>query len=363
MIRLNFFPLIKQDPFSVAAAGASGLLGLASGALSAHQQQVNTRENMLLQHALNKNEMNHSMQLQRSQQEWLMNNQYQKTVAGMKNAGLNPATANGTTPAVPSAGSPSSGGSGPAAGMPDFGLQNSIQAYLTAENTKAQTNLLDKEAKKVESETVGQNNVNKTFMENFQNTMDEIKSRIGVNQKRQAELDQNISYMQKSMDQIQASIDEIRQNINESKARENFVSKQADGYNRFLNAQIYNLMAHSNLLIGQNAREGQMLLFNMGNSAAMADFYDNNSRLIQLQTNWNNFLMKQDMRWNEFNKWLYAGTTVLNCLGDNFYKVATGSSSFVPFQSRSITTGNFGGQSFSHQTINQRGPLLSGYSF
>lgn len=163
MIRLNFFPLIKQDPFSVAAAGVGGLLGLASGALSSHQQQVNTRENMLLQHSLNKNEMNHSMQLQKSQQEWLMDHQYAKTVAGMKNAGLNPAIANGVSPSVPSGGSPSSGGSGPSGAAANYDIVGGMSAGLAVQNQMTQNKIAEEDLtrKRIENRLLEIDKLNK----------------------------------------------------------------------------------------------------------------------------------------------------------------------------------------------------------
>lgn len=104
-------------PFKCSAVGAALITagaGLLGGFLGNSQQAGFTKEQQKLQSRLNREEMSHSMALQKNQQEWLMNRQYGANVSGMKNAGLNPATANGTTPATPSAGSPSSGAAGPA---------------------------------------------------------------------------------------------------------------------------------------------------------------------------------------------------------------------------------------------------------
>ena len=99
------------------ASGIAGLFGLAG---QENNSRI-TKEQMQLQHRMNKDEMNHSMQLQKNQQDWLMNTMYGKNVSGMKNAGLNPATANGVSPATPSGGSPSSGTSGPSATNSNLG--------------------------------------------------------------------------------------------------------------------------------------------------------------------------------------------------------------------------------------------------
>lgn len=122
----------KCNPLIGAAAVGAGISAI-GGLLGNAQQAVYTKEQQKLQSKLNKQEMEHSMGLQRSQQEWLMNSQYGKMASGMKNAGLNPATANGTTPATPSPGSPTTGGVGPAFHGSDLGLAISQGAGIAAD--------------------------------------------------------------------------------------------------------------------------------------------------------------------------------------------------------------------------------------
>ncbi len=134
-----------KKPWLGAAIGAAG--GLASSLIGAGIQHSNTKAQQRLQSALNKQEMSYSNSLQRDQQEWLMNTQYGKQVSGMINAGLNPATANGTTPSVPSASTPHSGASGPSAGMPDI-MGSVSQGSLLG----AQIDNITADTKKKESE-------------------------------------------------------------------------------------------------------------------------------------------------------------------------------------------------------------------
>ena len=127
------------DPLIGAAMiGVGG--GLINGLFGSTSQAQQTKENMRMQHKYNINEMQQSMELQRNQQEFLMNSMYGKTASGMKSAGFNPATANGTTPSVPSVGSPSTGGTAPSAPMPDFGLDklvsNGISLAQASEDLK-----------------------------------------------------------------------------------------------------------------------------------------------------------------------------------------------------------------------------------
>lgn len=122
----------KCNPLIGAAAVGAGISAI-GGLLGNAQQAVYTKEQQKLQSKLNKQEMEHSIGLQRSQQEWLMNSQYGKMASGMKNSGLNPAIANGTTPSTPSPGSPTTGGVGPAFHGSDLGLAMSQGASVAAD--------------------------------------------------------------------------------------------------------------------------------------------------------------------------------------------------------------------------------------
>lgn len=375
-------PYIPQkkcvDPLSAVAVGGSILGGLSS-LWSSSEQSANQKELARLQHEYNKKEMAYSQQLNKEYQSFLNNTMYGAQVSGMKGAGLNPAGANTNVGAMQGSNGLHTGSSAPTAPIPDIagGIAAGAnagaaiaQTKATLDQTKANVDLTKAQAAKTRSETKGQENQNQAFWDRFSNEMDnlkaiadELRSRSGLNTKKQAEVDKNIELMDESKTKIQAEVDNIKQSTDESKARMNFTNKQAAGYDRFLMAQIKQMLAHAGLLNGQNAREGQMLLFNMGNAAAMADYYDNNSRIFRIQAQWNEFLMNQDKRWNEFNQWLNAGTQVLDCLGRNFNAVATGISSFVPFTSHTSSFGYTPFGKFQTETYNSRGPFRSGYGF
>lgn len=160
----------KCNPFIVPAligAGAS----LISGLFGNSQQSVYTKEQQRLQSRLNREEMNHSMALQKGQQEWMMNTQYGKMVSGMKNAGLNPAMAGGGSVGAASGGSahPTTGGVGPGAHGEalssavaqgaQFGIQLK-QGEQELKTGKAQEELLKAQRDKVIAE---KNKVNQNF--------------------------------------------------------------------------------------------------------------------------------------------------------------------------------------------------------
>lgn len=121
-------------PF-LAAAGIGAAGNLFGSMLGAGIQHDNAME-----------QMRYAMGLQNAQQEKLRNSQYNAMVSGMKNSGLNPATANGTTPVTPSAGSPSSN-----AGMPQMNLGDAaLGAMSTMLNLKS--GMEDVKAKKLDNQ-------------------------------------------------------------------------------------------------------------------------------------------------------------------------------------------------------------------
>lgn len=133
---------------AILGAAISAIGGMASAGMS----NAATKENLKLQSKLNKEQMNHSSMLQRNQQEWLFNTMYGKNVSSMKNAGLNPAMANGTTPTVPSASSPGTGPSGPqGARVGGFGLEM-LQGIKQMQLMNAEEKLLDAQAKNQEAD-------------------------------------------------------------------------------------------------------------------------------------------------------------------------------------------------------------------
>lgn len=132
-----------------------GLIGGAFGLAGNAQQAGYTKEQMRLQSKLNKDEMSHSAGLQRNQQEWMMNNMYGKMTSGMKNAGLNPATANGTTPATPAGVSLATGPSGPAAHGEGLGaaVTQGALAGKQVEMTDAQIENIEADTEKKKEES------------------------------------------------------------------------------------------------------------------------------------------------------------------------------------------------------------------
>lgn len=171
---LNPYQPLRHHILDVLGGLISGAFGLAGQAAQASY----TKEQQKLQSKLNKEEMATSQGMQNAQQDWLMNTQYGKMVSGMKNAGLNPATANGTTPVTPSAGHGSSGGVGPS-GPPTSSLGADIMQGVSAgagvQNTMADTKLKEAQAKNLDADTSWKNFMNtpeyrKATLEGIQNS-------------------------------------------------------------------------------------------------------------------------------------------------------------------------------------------------
>lgn len=340
-------------------AGVGALTGLAGSLFSNKKEQQNTRDNLLLQSKLNKEEMAYSQSLNRQYQDYLNQTQYGAQVAGMRNAGLNPAGASTSIAGMQGSNGLATGPSGPAGAKMDLSGALSSGASAGAdigrniEMQDAQLELIRSEAKKNNSEAAGQDITNSQLADTILGTLDKMKSEAeknrasaGLDNKRVDEIDQNIEVMKTSIDHMKQDIEFLKSSGREREAQANLHGKVAKNYDRFVGSQIELNIANAGLARGRNAREGQMLLFDMSSSAAMADYYDGmtynnrlNARMIQIQNQWNEFLMNQDMKWSDRMKWLHLGTSVVNCVGDNFYKVATGVSSFLPLQSRSFESG------------------------
>lgn len=127
-----------------AVAGATG--SLLSGVLGSELSAKHTREQQLLQHKLNMEEMDYQDRINRSYQDMLWNSAQVKQVSGMLHAGLNPAF-DGAASSPVASNSVGSGASGPVAPLPDMG--NPVNSALQAESFAA-----DLEIKKAQADAL-----------------------------------------------------------------------------------------------------------------------------------------------------------------------------------------------------------------
>lgn len=115
-------------------------------------QQGYTQENMYLQNRLNKEQAGYSAMLQRHNTQYLSQMSHGINVSGMKNAGMNPATANGVSNNVAMASAPSSGAPGPQGARSNLG-QALLQGYMDLSRHKKQNDLLDSQKENVDADT------------------------------------------------------------------------------------------------------------------------------------------------------------------------------------------------------------------
>lgn len=145
-------------PFPLAAViGAAG--SIAGGIGSALIGNSGTRQNMQLQAKLNKEQLSYQDALNRNYQNMLWSKQYQAQMSGMKNAGLNPALANGTSVGGATASnSLSAGPTGPSGAMPSIDPVSGAVSAMNAEKDMTikdnQAKLLDEQAKNVAQDTL-----------------------------------------------------------------------------------------------------------------------------------------------------------------------------------------------------------------
>lgn len=137
-------------PFPLAAViGAAG--SIAGGIGSALIGNSGTRQNMQLQAKLNKEQLSYQDALNRNYQNMLWSKQYQAQMSGMKNAGLNPALANGTSVGGATASnSLSAGPTGPSGAMPSI---DPVSGAVSAMNAEKDMTIKDKQAELIDAQT------------------------------------------------------------------------------------------------------------------------------------------------------------------------------------------------------------------
>lgn len=135
----------------------SGLFGLASSSMNAANQyaqnaqnQRYTQENMKLQNKLNKDEKSFQDSLNRRYQDFIWNNQYGKSVGGMKAAGLNPADNGTSIGGMSASNNVSAGPSGPAAHGSMADLSGSFAQGVMASKEMA---MLDAQIDNIKADT------------------------------------------------------------------------------------------------------------------------------------------------------------------------------------------------------------------
>lgn len=115
-------------------------------------------------HEYRMEEQEHSMKLQKDYQDWLNKNAFKDQMQSVIGAGMNPMFMEGSVPGTPGLGTPSAGsGSGASASYAPMDLLTKSQIDLIdsqKDKTKA-------EEKKIEEETIGQQNENRVFDTKF----------------------------------------------------------------------------------------------------------------------------------------------------------------------------------------------------
>lgn len=259
---------------SLIGAGINLIGGFAQGA----QQHTFTQEQQKLQSRLNKDEMAYSNGLQRAQQEWLMNSQYGAAVSGMKGAGLNPATANGTSLSTPSASSPTTGPSGPSAGMPNIDLVASMKGIQDIKNsvklTDAQTDALDAQADKDRADANLKRKDINSYGDRLAADLANKDAQTKLYGEQSNEAKENANYLRQKGGEIQENIKLIQQHVRESKANESFTRAQEREYKRVVDAQVKQAFAAKHWYDTQSSLMVQEALFKWTTMTSEADAQD-----------------------------------------------------------------------------------------
>ena len=264
--------------------GLDGLVGGAMNMAGNAQQFEYDKYLKKMQSKLNREEMEHSMGLQKSQQEWLMNTQYNKQVSGMKNAGLNPAMANGGSVGgiSGSSGTPTTGsaGSGMSGGNFDYGStvmglsQNERRLENESKIANAQADALSAQAEKDRKQAgLTQKDID-SYGDRLAADLANKDAQTALFGSKSAEAKENAELLRKKGDEIQENIKLIQQRVNESKANETFTRTQEREYKRIVDAQVKSAFSSANWSDTQAANMVQEALFKWSAMASDADAKD-----------------------------------------------------------------------------------------
>lgn len=168
--------------------------------LGGASQAVNDKRS----HEYRLDEMQKSMEMQKSYQDWLNKNAFKDQMQSVRAAGMNPMFMQGSVPGTPGLGSPSSGsGSGASASYAPMDLLTMSQI----ENIKADTKVKQEEAKNKEADTIGKQKANDVFDQRFLAEMSKLGAETTELQSRSAELLQNVRNLALEGELTQKNID------------------------------------------------------------------------------------------------------------------------------------------------------------
>lgn len=216
--------LKKMDWSNVLSSIVSGSASLISGLFGAKQQSRNIDKQISAQQVENQKNREYNLDLAKKQNEWSIDqwnreNQYNTPSAQMSRlikAGLNPDLiySNGTS-GLTSASSPTMTSGAPSQPVDLSNLANKptvghvVQQSLNDALLGAQTRLIGAQAKKLESETEGQDIHNKNVFELDRAQLENLLSQKDLNRQ---QIDESISCIEQtktSIEQIKANIDLI----------------------------------------------------------------------------------------------------------------------------------------------------------
>lgn len=214
----------SYQKFTIMPIGSiiSGLFGLASSSMNAANQyaqnaqnQRYTQENMKLQNKLNKDEKSFQDSLNRRYQDFIWNNQYGKSVGGMKAAGLNPADNGTSIGGMSASNNVSAGPSGPAFHGSMADLSGSFMQGVMA---RKEIEMLDAQKKNIEADTNKKNSeaASAQAEADFRNWQNSPQYRSLLEQNLSADSLQKIYMAYKSNSDVSVNDSVVERNMRES---------------------------------------------------------------------------------------------------------------------------------------------------
>lgn len=281
----------RFDPLTLLPTLLGGFLNIGGNSLLSSQQKSSSKDLM-----------DYQLQKQKDYQQWLLMNQYPMQLQAMRNAGMNPAFANGQNLGTLSASSPNA-----SAGLSQahlFQMQDALlssqlnktnaetknieqgtkESQARIDNLNAQTDLLDKQ--------------NIVFFDQFKVNMENVISQTNRYNADAKQISKSVEKMDAEIDRIQYEEANLLSSVANNLASAELTGQKAKYYEQEIKSVIQNNMAQAALAFGENYRRGEKLMYEIFNLSALSSYYDNQANLLDVNKKMQDFMLEQEKRFN-----------------------------------------------------------------
>lgn len=281
----------RFDPLNLIPTVLGGLMNIGGNSLLSSQQNESSKELM-----------DYQMKLQKQYQQWLLMNQYPMQLQAMRNAGMNPAFANGQNLGSLSASTPNA-----SAGLSQAHLFQMQDALLGSQINKTNQEVKNLEQDRQESQARIDNLNAQTDLLDKRNVVffDQLKVDMENVVSQTNRYNADTKQITKSVEKIDAEIDRIKyeeanllSSVANNLASAELTGQKAKYYEQEIKSVIQNNMAQAALAFGENYRRGEKLMYEIFNLSSLTSYYDNQANLLSANKKMQDFMLEQEKRFN-----------------------------------------------------------------